>query len=418
MPPKQFRKRGRSNSSDDDDAGAPAVDLARIRELREDQRLRGRAGGIDAAKALTLAPADVPPSSSAGAGAAEAPAAASEGPGGGLGKFAAARTRAGGNDGAGGGGAVGGSGAGDGDGGEDPLLLAFIEERMRGVGADGAAAGGAGGDRALASSSSSSSSSSSGPLTAEAMLLHPERLYELPENLRAPPKVGAAAAGASAAARAADPGGGSRAGGRSDADVGTGGVMLGGIGIAEVTLPDAEKERNARDTERLREMLMAKRARAAAVESGGGRAGAGRETFGPSLASEYEGAAGEDTGVGGGGGGEAAHGGGGRGGPTRSLAGSYTANYSHHRREHALVVKGVVAPGGTALFDSRPLTGGRGGGGAGGGGGGSGEGRDGHKGGGGQHNRDGQHGPRREHASDDKLFSRFKRQENANLRNK
>ena len=59
----------------------------------------------------------------------------------------------------------------------------------------------------------------------------PSRLYELPANLR----VRATGAGAGA---------GSSADG--DADVGSGGVMLGGTGIAEVLLPEAERRATAR----------------------------------------------------------------------------------------------------------------------------------------------------------------------------
>ncbi|RYG51592.1 hypothetical protein EON67_03045 [archaeon] len=83
-----------------------------------------------------------------------------------------------------------------------------------------------------------------------------------------------------------------------DGDVGEGGMMLAGTGIAEVALPTEEKLRNIEETERLRQQMLERRAaRAAEMADDGGLPHA------------------------------------------RYTSGSITANYTMHRREFAMNMK-------------------------------------------------------------------------------
>ena len=132
-------------------------------------------------------------------------------------------------------------------------------------------------------------------VTAADILASPASLYALPEHLRV--------------ARSR--------GGEAGAGTGTGGMMLGGTGIAEVAVPDAWKARTAVETDRAREAMLARR--------------------------------------------DAKGGGGGGGGGGAALGGSVSVNFNEQRRERAIEQRGGGGGGGEA----RPLPAFLGGGGGG-----------------------------------------------------
>lgn len=345
----QKRRALPSESSDEEEH----VDLTRIRELRAEQKLRGRSLGVDSTAMLSAEPVDVGGRAAAVAGpqpasaAAAVAAAAVESFG-----LSAADSLASGqfNNFSAAGSSAGPAAT------ESAGMQAFIEKRLRelkgGSSKDGSSPAASTGG---AHDSWQQSGNGGGDNIAE-MLADPSKLYTIPEHLvpRAPLRSG-------------------------PEDVGAGGMMLGGTGITEVALPEEFKRKNVEETERAAVAMLARRA-------AGGRG--------------YH--AGEDG----------AGGGGGDGGPAipstvRFSGGSITANYNQHRKETAMRMQGKV--GDTALFDARDVSGsgGHGGGSGGHGGGGAGGQRGGH---GGKFDK-------RTRATDDAAFSQFRKREIFGSRN-
>lgn len=391
---KNVRKREADSESDDD---GQHIDLAKVRELREEQKYRSKAAGIDSVAAAKSAPTSAAVAVESAEPKAVTTTTIETGiiAGGLAGHFSS-------------GGMIGESI----DTSEDPLMLQYVEDKLKELQEAQAAAAAAPDNRAGWAKAAGLTSlakptnvgdfgfpGAGGPsggnrdsVRPEEILENPDKLYELPEHLRY--KAGKR---------------------REDADVGSGGQMLGGTGIAEVLLPEEFREKNTKETEMLRGQILAKRARMAADASG-----TRGPAMGPALPSSGDGDL--DDADGGGGGGAGA------GGGARYLTGSYTANYSHHRREFAMMMKGKPTAGaGTALFDQRPLPGQQGYNARGGGYGaqdgrtGPSAGPPGHggggRGGGGQHSGRGGH-DRRDMPSDDRLFNTFRKREIASLRNK
>lgn len=158
---------------------------------------------------------------------------------------------------------------------EDPLLLAYIEQKLQEQKNSTTTTQGKGTTISITTTttttipssttaggtmdgSTSTASSNNGllllphdHLTAEDVLTNPNKLYELPLHLQKNNnKSLLSSLGLSAITTSSENG-----------DVGTGGVILGGTGIAEVLLPDSYKEKNMQETERLKELLLAKKRR-------------------------------------------------------------------------------------------------------------------------------------------------------------
>jgi len=271
-----LRKRRKPDDDDPEDDGAGCSNA--LAALKADQRLRRRAGGIDAAKLLKVAGG----AATAGAAAASGDAAdgADESTIAAAPQWAAERS------------------AHDGDG-ENPQMLQYIEEQMarqrqqreqqqRQSRARG------GGD------AETSAAATGNGETGE------ESLYKLPDRLKA-------------RGRTAD--------GTFD-----GGPLAWNTGIAEVELPTEHRLQNIERTERAKQERMRSR------NSGDAR-GSDRQWRAPGEGGGNGGGGGSGGGGGGDGGGGGGGGSSGGGGDAERTAGSLAANFRHHRREHAKDVR-------------------------------------------------------------------------------
>jgi hypothetical protein len=320
MAPKVKPLRKRARDSDEEPDGE--VHAAAVRELREEQRLRKSAGGVDADKLFSAAreaakaAADARPvrPEDAASKAVEELSALGNVPSSapsGLDNFATATGLAA----------------------ADPLEAAkaeYVARRMRELrGEPEPEASQPRGRRALQVPGAQGLQVAS----AEELLSNPDRMYELPLHLNPAPSWGVGRR----------PGGGAAEGGGDS--TGTGGIMLAGTGISEVALPVSFSARNAAETGAAMAAYLVRRA-------AGGRGGAGiseapaapsglRFSTGPALEDEETLRVLEAT--------------------TTTAAGSVTANYSAHRREHAIATRTAASGGAggaaggrnTALFDTR-----------------------------------------------------------------
>ena len=201
---------------------------------------------------------------------------------------------------------------------EDPLLKKYIEDKLQEYHNTNKKSSTAStlSSTTLSSqsgaTSSSSSSSSAAPLlpndqvTIQDIMTNPNKLYELPQHLQRS-KDGSLtlkSLGLSSITTRNENG-----------DVGTGGIILGGTGIAEVILPDKYKEKNQQETERLKELLIAKKQRNATIYQQSQLNNQTNESNSTNETTNIS-TIGSDN--------------------NRVVVGSYTANYSHHRKEFAI----------------------------------------------------------------------------------
>ena len=172
---------------------------------------------------------------------------------------------------------------------EDPKMVAFVEERLRmlrkqesEVASAGRKRGDKNEDEDQQLDLTSESVASTRVNKEEEYLQDPSKMYAIPAHL-------------DASADVRRGGGGQKK--RNDADVGAGGVMLGGTGIAEIALPEKEKSDLERKTIEAVHKLMAERSaadeekRRRADQSGGGgrlrEPSAGGVTYG-SISSNFD----------------------------------------------------------------------------------------------------------------------------------